>query len=65
MAKLDLTQTTDAEIQRRLDFADKLINALIEHNKPGILPDHLEQERQELLAEKRKRQHIEEVGLQL
>lgn len=64
MAKLILTEATNEEIQRRLDFADRLITSLIEHKRPGVLPDHLEAERQDLLAEKRKRQSVEEAGIQ-
>jgi hypothetical protein len=64
MTKLNLTEVTTSEIQRRLDFANTLIKSLIEHNRPGILPAHLEQERQELLAEIRRRKSVDLAEMQ-
>jgi hypothetical protein len=65
MAKLNLTEATNEEIQRRIDFANTLIESLIAHKRPGVLPEHLEIEWQELLAEKRRRRSVDEAGIQL
>lgn len=51
--KKPVTEYTDAEIEQRLAFADKLMNP--PNGKAITLPNHLETERQELLAEQRRR----------
>lgn len=51
-----IKECTDKEIQRRLDFADMLIQSLAKAGKEPILPDRLERERQELLIEQQRRQ---------
>lgn len=43
---------TDAQIEARLAFADKILAQLAQHGKRAELPPHLELERARLMAEK-------------
>lgn len=52
----DFTNLTDAQIEKRLKFADMLIGQLKQHDKEPKLPSHLEKEVQDLLAEQQRRQ---------
>ena len=51
---------SDSEIEGRLRFADLILNDLQKHGKERKLPEHLERERQALLAEQRRR--VENIG---
>jgi len=54
--KRSVIEYTDLEINTRLAFADMLIQQLLDHSMPPVLPSHLETELQALLVEQLRRQ---------
>lgn len=55
MTTKPVCEYTDEEIVQRLAFADRIMDSCRNAGKNPDLPAHLEQERQELLAEQIKR----------